>query len=499
MDLELLRKLKNWRSATAREEGVDLFRVLPNKTIEAIAALKPKTKEAIMAIKGIREKKFEKYGASILLLVNENLEGVTNQKTEEKNKENKKPYTVSDYLNFLNAKLREDKARVQGEVSSLDIRGNYLFFSLKDMKDESILNCFMWRSNYELCGVSLEEGMEIIVDGFSEVYKPSGRINFKTLTIELVGEGALKKAYDELKKKLEKEGLFAIERKKPIPEFPQKIGLVTSETGAVINDFLNNLGKYGYHIKFADSRVEGQVAVRDLLSAVGYFNDKDIDVLVIIRGGGSLESLMAFNNEVLVRKISDFRVPVICGIGHDKDVPLVSLAADKAVSTPTAVAVILNKSWDKALSDITIFEKDIIYGYQRLLEQTRYYFEELSDRLRRQFGAIFQKFEELKHSLKDALMNIDYAIKDIKKTLAVFLNSLLDNLKRVFKQNNNVLDDIEKRLKIFDPVRQLKLGYSIASVAGRIVKNVRQVSEGNELDIQVSDGRIKSKVKNIIN
>ena len=499
MDLELLRKLKNWRSAMAREEGVDLFRVLPNKTIEAIAALKPKTKEDIMAIKGIREKKFEKYGASILLLVNENLEGITNQKTEEKNKENKKPYTVSDYLNFLNAKLREDKARVQGEVSSLDIRDNYLFFSLKDMKDESILNCFMWKSNYELCGISLEEGMEIIVDGFSEVYKPSGRINFKTLTIELVGEGALKKAYDELKKKLEKEGLFAIERKRPIPEFPQKIGLVTSETGAVINDFLNNLGKYGYHIKFADSRVEGQVAVRDLLSAVGYFNDKDIDVLAIIRGGGSLESLMAFNNEVLVRKISDFKVPVICGIGHDKDVPLVSLAADKAVSTPTAVAVILNKSWDKALGDITIFEKDIIYGYQRLLEQTRYYFEKLSDRLRRQFGAIFQKFEELKHSLKDALMNIDYAIKDIKKTLAVFLNSLLDNLKRVFKQNNNVLDDIEKRLKIFDPVRQLKLGYSITSVAGRIVKNVRQVSEGNELDIQVSDGKIKSKVKNIIN
>jgi len=155
MDLELLRKLKNWRSAMAREEGVDLFRVLPNKTIEAIAALKPKTKEDIMAIKGIREKKFEKYGASILLLVNENLEGITNQKTEEKNKENKKPYTVSDYLNFLNAKLREDKARVQGEVSSLDIRDNYLFFSLKDMKDESILNCFMWKSNYELCGISL--------------------------------------------------------------------------------------------------------------------------------------------------------------------------------------------------------------------------------------------------------------------------------------------------------------------------------------------------------
>ena len=175
-----------------------------------------------------------------------------------------------------------------------------------------------------------------------------------------MGEGALKKAYDKLKQKLEKEGLFSSEKKKPIPEFPQRIGLITSETGAVIHDFLNNLGKYGYQISFVNSRVEGQIAVQGLLLAITYFSGKEIDVLVIIRGGGSLESLQAFNNEALVRKIADFKIPVICGIGHDKDVSLASLAADKAVSTPTAVTALLNRAWEKAIHDVVALEKDLV-------------------------------------------------------------------------------------------------------------------------------------------
>jgi len=192
--------------------------------------------------------------------------------------------------------------------------------------------------------LDIELGMEIIVDGMPSIYAPSGRFNFQVNTIELVGEGALKLAYDKLKKKLEDEGLFGIARKKEIPELVQKIGLITSETGAVIHDFLNNIGKYGFQIKFFNSRVEGQLATADLLKGIKYFENQDIDVLVIIRGGGSLESLQAFNNEVLVRRIAEFEKPVICGIGHDKDVPLCALVADLLVSTPTAVTTVLNKS-----------------------------------------------------------------------------------------------------------------------------------------------------------
>ena len=181
MDKILLQKLKDWRGVIAQNESVELFRVLPNKTIENIATTKPATKEELLAIKGIKDKKFNKYGKDILALVNgsrKNAEAVSDieiSKTDKDNDRNKKPYTVSNYLNLLNSKLREQGARIQGEISSLDIREEYLFFSLKDKDDGSLLRCFMWKSNYVLSGVLLEVGIEIIVEGFSEVYKLTGR------------------------------------------------------------------------------------------------------------------------------------------------------------------------------------------------------------------------------------------------------------------------------------------------------------------------------------
>ena len=260
----------------ARQENVPAFRVFVDKTLEGIAALRPKNKDELLTIKGMGERKFERYGREILEMIGGNDGPITGlfcdaSRNGETGNDKKKPYTVSGYLDLLNRELRKREARVQGEISSLDIRDNYLFFSLKDKDDESLLSCFMWMNNYKLCGVSFEEGLEIVVEGFPEVYKPNGRLSFRVSSAELVGEGALKRAYEQLKKKLEDEGLFLPERKKPIPEFVQRIGLITSETGAVIHDFLNNLGQYGYQIKFFSSRVEGQAAIKDLLSAIEYF------------------------------------------------------------------------------------------------------------------------------------------------------------------------------------------------------------------------------------
>src|SRR3989344_1373015 len=365
-----------------------------------------------------------------------------------------KPYTIGAYLNFLNGEFKRYKARVMGEISSLDIRDTYLFFSLKDKNGEGLLSCFMWRRNYDIAGVDLEVGMEIIVDGHPEIYAPSGWFNFRVSMVELVGEGALKKAYEELKKKLEREGLFVAEKKKQIPEFPQRIGLITSESGAVIHDFLNNIGKYGYHIIFVNSRGEGQLAVRSLLSAIKYFENKDIDALVIIRGGGSLESLQAFNNEALVRKIAGFGAPVICGIGHDKDIPLASLAADIAVSTPTAVTTILNRSWEKVVNDILSSGKDMLYKYQS--------------------------------ALGEAVRDVDSFSPDLIRVL----ESELEN-------KSQMLDDASRRLQILDPARQLKLGYSIVYAGGKVMKTVKSAKTGEELRIMVSDGNISTTIKNI--
>jgi len=300
----LLKKLREWRKNRADLEGVETFRVFANQVLEDIAKAKPANRQDLMAIKGIGERKCAQYGEDILAIINDTEEP---EFFDLEDKEAEKPFSVSAYLDFLNHRLKQYPARIYGEISSVEIRAKAVYFSLKDPEDESVINCLMWKNNYELNGVNFEAGMEVIIEGIPDVYKPRGTFAFKVFSAELIGEGALKKAYDNLKKKLEAEGLFLKERKKNIPDLPHKIGLITSETGAVIHDFLTNLGRYGFQIKFLDSRVEGQAAVRELVSAIDYFGDKDIDVLVIIRGGGSLESLQAFNNEVLVRRISSFK------------------------------------------------------------------------------------------------------------------------------------------------------------------------------------------------
>ncbi|NQV00927.1 MAG: exodeoxyribonuclease VII large subunit [Parcubacteria group bacterium] len=493
----ILEKLKEWRNDMARKEGLPLYRIFQNKTLEDIAEIMPKNKEELLDIKGIKERKFEKYGRDILDLIKGG--DVIDSSPMAQNGKEEKPYTVSRYLDLINNKLRDCNAKVLGEISSLDIREKYLFFSVKDKEDESLLNCFMWTNDYEICGIQLKEGLEIIIGGFPDIYKPQGRLSFRVSTVELVGEGALKKAYEKLKKKLEDEGLFAIERKKPIPEFVQKIGLITSETGAVIHDFLNNLGKYGYQIKFFNSRVEGQIAVKDLISAINYFQDKDIDVLVIIRGGGSLESLQAFNNEVLVRKIADFKNPVMCGIGHDKDISLASLTADLMVSTPTAVAVALNKSWDEAISSIKIFEKDIIYRYQEALSNKKRKIEILTQELGERSNFIFKRFKNAKNRLMNKLTELGFVLENTKKDLNQSLDLIFTRIKDGLREVKKYLERAEEGLKNINPERQLKLGYSIVSINGKIIKSVKEVSKNEKIDIRVSDGRIKSQVEEIIN
>lgn len=545
MDDKILQKLKSWRRDIANTTGVELFRVLPNKVLEDIARLKPACKEDLLAVKGIREKKFEKYGLDILAIIQECV-GNCQPENQEQNQDKDKIYTVSNYLDSLNAKLSE-KAIVQGEVSSIKLQG-HAYFTIKDKRDGSVMDCFMWENKYQMCGIDLIEGMEIIVHGTPEIFKPRGKLSFQTSIIELVGEGALKKAYDVLKKKLEAEGLFAEERKKPLPEFPHKIGLITSRDGAAIGDFNTNIGKFGYKIIFMDSRVEGAAAIGDLISAVEYFEDKDIDVLVLARGGGSLESLQAFNNEMLIRKVADLKMPVLCGIGHERDISLLSYVADKAVSTPTAAAQFLNKSWERALDRLGSYEKNIINRYETILRDSQDKLENASDMIKEFYQETFRNFERYEQTIKNNLITVGYSIKrekemlkrtgeilhyhfgynvgETKKILDNFGNELynqhlLKNINYSLKLNigklgefgenftkkfvailNGIIkkvDDFEKDLNSNNPERQLKLGYSIVRVNGKIVKSTSQVNEGDELISKLSDGEVYSRTEKIVN
>lgn len=387
-----------------------------------------------------------------------------------------KIFSVSEFIYLLNIGLKSSKAKIIGEVTEVKISSlGHVYFILKDEKDGAVMSCIIWKSRYGLYGIKLETGMKVLASGYPEIYAPLGKLSFISETIELAGEGTLKKQYDELKKKLELEGIFAEEKKRPLPKYPQKIGVITSKQGAVLADFLNNIGKFGFNIQMIDSRVEGQEAVTDLLAAVKTFRKKDIDVLVVIRGGGSLESLMPFNNELLVREIAAFPVPVVAGIGHDKDEPLVALAADFSESTPTAVAELLNESWEQLLLFLERCERNVIIRY----------------------GAILGDYQAIENKLRVSLEGFKNALLNTKNNFKSYLDKSLSGFKLLLSAIDQRLAQAEKTILLNNPERQLRLGYSIASINGKIIRRTGDVNVGNIIDIKVSDGKIASEVKNI--
>ncbi|MCK5476059.1 MAG: exodeoxyribonuclease VII large subunit [Candidatus Pacebacteria bacterium] len=517
MSPDLLRKLRKWRNETARKEGVELFRVLPNKTIEDIATLNPRSREDLTSIKGIKDKKYYKYGKEILDIVKNSskenklstFESLVSEfkndkfkdefKIEdrsEKNEPKENIYSVSRFLDYLNEKLTSEEVKIKGEITSVDEREKVIYFSLKDGDDESIINCLIFRYQYDISGIKIEPGNEIIVSGYPEIYKPYGKLSFKTSLIEIAGEGALKKAYDKLKSKLEKEGLFASERKKDLPELPETIGLITSSQGAAIGDFTTNLGSYGFKIKFVNSSVEGKQAVFDLIKAVRKFKKtKKVDVLVIVRGGGSLESLQAFNNEALIKEIANLKIPVVCGVGHEKDVSLVSLVCDLAVSTPTAAARTIRESWDKAFEKLDQNETILINSFERYLYESNHNIERASLDLNQKFKNILQRFTDTENNFLKKVENISYTISNARNNINNLANRIFSDYSKKITESKNKISFLENTISINDPRRQLKLGYSIVSLKGKIIRSVRELKKGDVVSVKVSDGEIDAEVK----
>lgn len=385
-------------------------------------------------------------------------------------------YTVGEYIDLLNQKIKPLAGRIIGEVSEAKLGPTgHMYFSLKDEKNGHVISGAIWRSKYELYGIKLTVGLKIIASGHAEIYGPSGRLSFITDTIELAGEGALKKEYDRLLKKLTEEGIFDEQKKRPIPKFIRRIGVITSKQGAVIHDFTTNLGKFGFIIEFIDSRVEGQQAVGDLIASIRTFKKRKIDILVIMRGGGSLEAMMAFNNETVVRAIAAFPVPVIAGIGHDKDVPLAAMAADLATSTPSIAATTISLSWEEINKSLDRYQVFIIGGYRNALSDAK-------SRLAR-------------HA--QAFANFKYILSNVRRFLNDNGSKIAARLKLALFGAAQQLEYLEKTTALNDPKRQLKLGFSIVKSRGRILKSVKSVSVGDAIDISLADGTLNSKINRI--
>jgi exodeoxyribonuclease VII large subunit len=456
---------------------------------------------------------------------------------------NKGPYTVTEYIKVLNQTINKIYGEVVGEVSEVNISAKgHVYFSIQDKDTKYVLPCVIWGPDYVLSGVKLNVGMEILIKGNPNVYGPWGKLSFHTKTLELIGEGALKKAYDILKKTLTEEGLLNIERKRLIPRFPKRIGVITSIKGDVIHDFRNNLSKHGFKIKLIHTMVEGQESGKDLILSVRAFKKENIDVLVLIRGGGSIQSLAGFDNEILVREIANFPAPVITGIGHHKDVPLVALVADKAESTPSIVATFLNSSWQEANKSIVVsqrtifdifnnslqyidervitFRQDIFEVFERLIENKKQHLAEVFDGVKSIFGNILNRYDNAKNIIKQNWVQVKYSISSSKREIYTqtekILNEYQSNIenlridkiseprRKIINKFKLILTSLLQRFinlnRIIDtnnPERQLKLGYSLVRSSGKLIKSIQDLRVGDEIETQFSNGYVQSKIKSI--
>ncbi len=535
--MSLLNELREWRNNQARIEGVESYRVFPNAVLEALVGALPENKEEIMAIKGIKEAKYRKYGGVLLKIIaaysvgdgeisSESLEvvGVSKKKRvrgtdvargedtvcpigdkglDREIKETEaedQTISVSQFLDGLNVELSGMAARVQGEVSSVDERERVVYFTIKDSKDESTLNCLIFRYQYDVSGVRIAIGDEIIVEGVPDIYKPSGRLSLKVGVIELAGAGALQKAYEALKLKLEQEGLFAPERKRLLPAFPERIALITSEQGAAIGDFTMNLGAQGLRVDFYPTAVEGKKAVFEIIAALRYFDAhaEDYDLLVVVRGGGSLESLQAFNNETLVREIAQAKIPTLLGIGHEKDVTLAALVADEMVSTPTATARTIRAPWDEARQQVRHFEQQLPVLFERQLSGIRENLSDQSETLLGQLKSFLQMADVLKQGIVERLFVLQGSIQQHSSHLAAAEKSLPQRFLMQMEAVKKEIAHSENLLRQYDPKRVLKLGYSLVRSGQGIVKDVKGLAIGDILDIQLSRGKIGTRVETLI-
>ncbi len=452
------------------------------------------------------------------------------------------PVGVADFLNGINATLSRQYARIEGEVTSVkDSYATAIYFTIKDTTRDALLNCVVWRTTYNQNGVPLKEGDAIIVSGTPEIYAARGTFSLKVSTIEYAGEGQLKRSYDELRAKLTAEGLLDPAEKRPLPQYPQRIGVITSRSGVVIQDFSANLGRYGFQVSLVDSRVEGKDAIHELLAALKTLAKADIEILVIMRGGGSWESLQAFNTESVVRAIASFPKPVLTGIGHDVDVTLAELVADVGSSTPTAVAEKLNESWDILAAALQSAELKVYGAFDRALARLDRGLDTVGTRIPRRFEQMvyeqhsvletsshqvqtaFTRLKERITSVASTVIGATVTMKNALRTMDTHLTELMPSLVRQgftrvtaarvdvlqsadrivqgsqvrFRTKVAELATYEKSIRVADPAYNLRLGYSLTYVNGIVVRKVSDVAPGTVLTTELVDGRFTSEVKSL--
>jgi len=367
---------------------------------------------------------------------------------------------------------------VIGEISNLTKHSSgHWYFTLKD--DKAQIQAVMFRFANAKVKFTPEAGQKVLAFGDVSVYPPRGNYQIKLTKMQPEGIGELQLAFEQLKKKLEQEGLFGTEHKKPMPYLPRRVGVVTSPTGAAIRDIINVLTRRYPNIEviLCPVRVQGDIAAKEIVAAIERLNELvGLDVLIVGRGGGSIEDLWAFNEEIVARAIFASELPIISAVGHEVDFTIADFVADLRAPTPSAAAELAVPEKQALIEEIRNLRKRLASGLTTRLERVKEAFT--SGALRRLYRKPLELVELSSQRLDDTTTRMVRSLRHDQELRTQKLCALLD------------------KIQVLNPVDTLKRGFAIASIKGtkQVVRYVDDVNSGDELDLKVNDGRIRCTV-----
>ena len=436
--------------------------------------------------------------------------------------------SVTTLTKYLKMKFDKDpyleRVYLTGQVSNFRKRPTHQYFSLKD--DRSVIQATIWSGIYQKLGFDLEEGMKINVIGRVQVYEPSGSYSIIIEKAEPDGVGALAIQFEQLKKKLSEEGLFQDRFKQAIPQFAKKIGVVTSRSGAVIQDIITTVSRRfpGVEIVLYPTKVQGEGAAEEIARNITRANERyDLDVLIIGRGGGSIEDLWAFNEEIVVRSIFESRLPIISSVGHETDVTLSDFVADKRAATPTAAAELatpvtkldiltylknqekrmatavqntlsMKKEALRGLSQSVIFRQpERLYdGYLQRVDQLQLRLKQsINTELVRQQQKVSEQVHRLEqlspinkiHRYQDRLLQLE---KLLRSQMAVVYDSKVAEVKR-----------LSEALLMLDTSRIVARGYAIVKKEDTVVSSAKDLKKNDQVMLMMRDGHVELEVRDV--
>ena len=442
---------------------------------------------------------------------------------------NLQPTRRSLTVSELTAKIRDLLAKnftdiaVQGEISNCrEAQSGHIYFTLKD--DRAQIRCVFFKQQQRGIKFRPEDGLQVTARGSISVYEQRGEYQIYVENIEPIGLGALQLAFEQLKKRLEAEGLFDDARKKPLPMLPRRIGVVTSPKGAAVRDIIRILRRRfsNLHLIVYPVRVQGEGSAEEIATALKYFNRKQsVDVILLARGGGSIEDLWAFNEESVARAIASCTIPIVSGVGHETDFTIADFVADVRASTPSAAAEIVVQSRQEFQRHLGELEHKISQRMRYILLEWRHHLKELTthmgfrrleDLLRRhrqqtdemtaRLGVALQgRLERLRHRYTIAATRIaSFDLRARIRTLGLRLvqrsAELGMRMERFLVGKIQRLERLRVQLDERSPLRVLQRGYAICTDAtGNVVNAADQVSVGAEVKVQLARGRLGAEVR----